>query len=331
MSKYFYTSELNAKDSIVLYSSDQYGEFLADSILQKGYIEAANIIIENLMEQVVMGPQHDCLIYPLLNIYCCILEFSLKIAIRELLKHQATFNCPFINCPKININKTLLGHDLDKLVKIFTYVTNSNISHPHLFSNLTLISTIINEFREYGVDVYSSRYHQSKNKAPYPLYDKQKNIRVIKLHKDIEEIGSSTYYYLTNISFELCELGYYNKIKFQELEKWYVICKRYERLFLPLSSQKDMGNGSKSPFITEDDLLRKEYAILIDEVSNLTIYEQNVLLSCLYLATRSIGGFNINGLDDKGRLSEIKSLAHNFNAGIVALKNYIDRIAPFTN
>lgn len=164
MSKYFYNGQINKNDSAVIYRYEGNGSGLeSDLNLQNGYMNAANMIIENLKHSNSIEAQDVCLVYPLLNLYCCVFEFLFKATIKKLDQHRITCMCKFLNQPSRNTTKTLEGHDLSSLSNAINHILNNNKKqHPHNFDGWTFISEIIEEFAANGIDIFSARYHHQK-------------------------------------------------------------------------------------------------------------------------------------------------------------------------
>jgi len=342
MSKYFYDGLLNTRDSLVIYKCEKEDSQSWGAILKSGYIEAADYIVKEMKGGYSLGPQHDCLLHPLLNIYCCALEFSLKESIRRLSSHKNDDNCPFLNPPKKNSSKNLRSHDLTKLFRDFINMINQKSIHPHVFKSKALLSEIIGEFKDNHIHLMSTRYHQTKidqGEDIFPLYNKQKNIRIYKLHQDIVSVLNSLDSFIGDEDFNLCATGCFNKDSLHDLKKVYDDCKKNEALFKPFicNSSNIIENKPEDMFLTGDALLKSleshnspEERKFSKRISKLTTIEQNNILICLYLGTRQLTlALSSLGPNKADNTSNILRLAHNYTKGLKNLNYYIQHIKSF--
>lgn len=192
MNDYFYDSILK-DESLVLYP---YDDGVNDTLLIEGYRLGARAIINELKNKSSFESGEDALIYPLLNIYTNIIEFSLKKTI-VCLKQHFEWGCDFLVESQIE-NKIMRKHDLQPLYDEIKYILQKK-PNPHFFENEKL-DCIIKQFDSVGIESFSSRYHKDNKQNIYRLYKDQLNVRVIKLHNDIEDVTNRFIAYWDNMN-----------------------------------------------------------------------------------------------------------------------------------
>lgn len=345
MSKYFYSGYLNTKDSCVIYKYNP-DEIQADLILADGYIESAKIIIQQIKNNHnSLGPQHDQLIYPLLNIYCSALEFLLKSSIKYLIKHKEREQCKFLNHTSQSIKKALNSHEIDALFTIFReLINNSNPQHPHNFDDLYFLSDIIDEFINNDINCYSTRYHQERfprdDKPPqvYNLYKKQQNVRLYLLHEHIEKIADSFQNYVNNENFNLCAQNCFSTFGLERLKEILFLSNRNKDLFQSLIKKNNCTQQNSGAFfvssINEEIHLEHspEEIKFFDNIKKLPITEQNALLKCLYLGSRPLETVGLDYDFPQKQVSEkIYEYKHQYKNGIKKLKEYINYVTYFSS
>ncbi|HHS8465292.1 TPA: hypothetical protein ACTUXY_003087 [Legionella pneumophila] len=195
MSDYFYEDYLE-KESLVLYP---YDDPINDTLLIEGYRLGARAIINDIIRNDTFHSGEDSLIYPLINLYTNIIEFSLKKTF-FLLKRHYEYGCDYLVEPVES--KKIANHSLLLIYREINRILQ-NKPNPHLFDS-SPIEKIIKEFESKGIDSLSSRYHCTKNNVAHDLYNIQLNIRVLKLHSDIEEVVNKFTSYWENIDYQ-CE------------------------------------------------------------------------------------------------------------------------------
>lgn len=333
MSRYFYEGLLNEKNSVVIYEYNINGAiYVGDFILIDGYLNGARIIIDEIKIHTKTTTQHDHLLYPLLNIYCVILESILKTCIRHMCEHKNQFNCKFLNSfDEEKLNIILNKHEIQDLCEFFKEITKNQQKSPHKFKEFEFILSIIREFEKNYINFESSRYHYSKSVKNkkfippiiYQRYNTQKNVNILQLHEDIEYAVQVIKNYLENENFSLCSLGCFDIKGIKRLEEIYILAIKNKKLFNSLSIEDDT-NCSIEEIIQKmfdnKPLLDKFY----NKVQKLPCSEQEALVITLYLATRPLEciGLNIN-FPKEILIKKIYEVKHLFKKGIDNLKEYI--------
>ncbi|MFT4060613.1 MAG: hypothetical protein QM652_13850 [Legionella sp.] len=95
------------------------------------------------------------------------------------------WGCDFLIKSKIE-KKNMMKHHLQPLYDEINHILQKK-PNPHVFENEQLFN-IIQQFDALGIKSVSTRYHEDQNQDIYELYNDQLNIRVLKLHQDIEEV-----------------------------------------------------------------------------------------------------------------------------------------------
>ncbi len=342
MSKYFYEGEVDINESVVIYRYGNEDGLQSDLILQSGYLEAATIIIDKIKQQKRTSAQEDGLAYPLLNLYCCLLEFSLKLVIRTLQIHVDGCHCKFLNHVPANkeLKDVLHSHNLLKLHNIFTSILNPNIPI-HNFKELSLITGIVNVFESNGINIFSSRYHCNKNKQTHLLYNKQINVNLIALHDDMQKVVSFVNNYIHDENFPLCELGYFNDQGLNILETTYKNSLKHEPLFAPFQVTEKHGDvKSGSMLLTVNELIdialkghSHEEEVFFEKITKLPLNEKDAILKCLRLATNPITTIPLHRPSVEKIIlnEEIYEYKHLYKSGLEKLKHYICYIKEFTH
>lgn len=341
MSKYFYEGTLNTADSLVIYKYDPNDSILiSDSILIKGYINSATIIIDEIKKS-QLGPERDKLIYPLLHIYCLLLEFSLKICIRHLLNHKEQACCKFLKLPtNKNISNLLNKHDTDKLFETFREFINTTEFHPHHFDDLSLLSAIIKEFMENDINCFSSRYHYNKEIQPYELYKKPKNIRLYTLHEDIIQTANTLSSYIQHENFSLCTHGYFTFEGINQLKEILNFSIKNENLFNLLSQRDKYKNKPKIQknisIVFPKEIMKEvcqkltqEEIEFFNKIQTVPLIEQNAILKCLYIGTLGITDAIDSNFSGKLVTKKIYEYRYFYKKGTERIKEYINYFEQF--
>jgi hypothetical protein len=345
MSKYFHTGQIKPNSAVIYRYEVNHSGLESDLILQHGYMNAANIIIESLKNQNSIEAHNDCLVYPLLNIYCCVFEFLFKATLKELARHKNACICKFLNQPPLDISKILEDHDLSRLSNAINQILNGIIKQqPHNFDAWPFISGIIEELTANGIDIYSARYHHKKithGGSIYSLYGKQQNIRLYKLHEDIEKAARLINSYINHDKFQLCQKGYFSHNGLNVLKEIYRICKKHEELFKSLQIDTENNSPSTQMFLTGDDWLNtlqshnsKAQIEFNRKIASLPVNEQDAILKCLYTATRPIDiavPLHKKVVTEDRLREEILGREHSYMDGLKKLKDHIRYIENFSN
>lgn len=338
MPKYFYTGVLNPENSAVIYRYT--ASSLEELTLIDGYLDAAKMIIGEIKKYEKIETIHDALIYPLLNIYSCVIEFVLKATIKKIVKHINRSGCSFLKKPDQNIQDVLMSHNNSKLLDICLICLNNDNFHPHQFTNINLLKPIVREFELNGVDAMSTRYHYSKTKQIYTLYREQKNVNILKLQEDIENAIKKLRLYIEDRNFPLCAMGCFTQKGLDSLNNILNISKNKKGLFQLLPKPKEFQVKRFPPQIVlmEDiieDICRpfsKEEMEFYNQVQSLPLEEKNAILKCLYLGPRVL---EVIGLEDNFQNQEasekIWEYKHWYQKGIENLSAEIKYIEQFVS
>ncbi|MGQ3888825.1 hypothetical protein ACQUW5_07310 [Legionella sp. CNM-1927-20] len=336
MSKYFYEGHLNEQNSIVSYPYDKVEEYslAQDYSLIKGFKIAADIIIQKMTLDKQVGHEYDNLVYPLLNMYVCMIEFSLKLTIKHLLNHISN-GCEYLERPKSNKLEKLLNHshDLKKLFKNLKDILSNKEKHPHSNLDLKFITKVIQTLKGNAVDVISTRYHYASTKDYYLLYQKQKNIRIFKLHEDIKKLIYMLLDYLKHEDFKLCELQFFTPWglkKLREIERLSRESSELFRTLTPKKSYQDPSAGFLSISAIMQDLKPTHEEIkFFNEIRQFPTQKKKALLTCLYLAHHPLSQIHIENLSDTQLNEKIVESKYFYQPGVENLKQYISNIEQY--
>lgn len=173
------------------------------------------------------------------------------------------------------------------------------------------------------------------------MYGKQLNIRLYKLHEDIEKATRLINLYINHDNFQLCQNGYFSHNGLNALKEIFKICKKHEELFVSLqidTVQSD--NSPTSMLLTSDDLLTtlqshnsKAQIEFKCKIASLPINEQDAILKCLYTATRpldiAVPLYEQVVTEDRLR-EEIFGREHSYMDGLKKLNDQINYIENFS-
>jgi hypothetical protein len=271
MSDYFYEGKLNAKNSLVIY---KYDAPVHDVLLIEGYKAGASLIINGIKNN--LQTFHDVLLYPLLNLYVNAIEFLLKKTF-DVLKNHHTEGCKFLNKPRIKENnKILKNHNLKLIFNEIEYILQKN-PNPH-YLELNPLQIIIKDFDKIQLNSISSRYHKNISNMSNALYCKKLNIRIFKLHEDLEKIINSFISYWENESFSLCCSDCYTKEKIAELQNILLIAKKHKSIFErnKRSFDKELFTASNLNFSTyekdRNEFMEKFHDTPLNELKSLLLF-----------------------------------------------------------
>ncbi|STX52192.1 Uncharacterised protein [Legionella busanensis] len=337
MSKYFDfdEEELEEHNSIASYSDHKVEEYslAQDYSLIKGFETAADIIIQKMSVDKEVGPEYDNLVYPLLNIYVCIIEFSLKLVLKNLLNHLNN-GCEYLERPKSNKLIRLINnnHDLKELFKNLKDILN-NKKHPHSNLDFKFIAEVIKSFKNNAASAISTQYHYTNMKYIYPFYQELKNIKIFKLHEDIKKIIYMALDYPNNEDFKLCELQFltpWGLTKLKEIQQLSIESAKLFKNVLPRKKSQDPPamNLTISAFI-KDLKPTAEEVKFYDNIKHLPIKQKKALLTCLYLSYQPLSQINVETISDKEIDDKIYEYKHLYQRGIDNLKQYISEISQY--
>ncbi|WP_131782250.1 hypothetical protein [Legionella gresilensis] len=327
MSRYFYGRQLDKSNVIYPYDKVEEYPLAQDYSLIKGFEEAADIIIQKLTVDTQVNSTNDNLVYPLLNIYICIIEFSLKLIIKHLLNHIST-GCEYLECPKSSKLEKLLNHshDLKELFKNLKDILKyKEKKHPHSNLDLKFIAIVIQAFKDNAVSLISSPH--TNIKKLYPSYQRQINSEIFRFHEDIKKIIHMFLDYPKNENFRLCELQFFTTWGLEKLRETERLGSESAGLFKNLFPKKSY-QDSISAIIPDLKLTDEEFKFL-EEVKHFSIQKKQALLTCLYLAHRTLSQVNVENVSETEASEKIYEYKYLYQRGIDNLRVYISYIEQY--
>lgn len=233
---YLYEGLLEEK-SIILYKAES--PLFDQALIIDNYLQAAEIIIKHicntLEDQDQTSSIHDQFALPLLNIYIHAIEFSLKALLNKLIVHSSNSNCGFkINEDNLKKSKSALKtHYIDELISTIDKVLPRK-SELHYINEYDKIKKCFLELYNAGVNSFSTRYSADREGLKYELHSKQINIRIVKVHEDVEKYCRIILDYINpdfGEDFYECEQGEYTYSRLHELKKTNEILMKHLKLY----------------------------------------------------------------------------------------------------
>lgn len=248
--KYIYEGNLEA-DSLVLYQGSEGWTSQIDTV--HGYLHAADILVQNLNYQLEQYSEtsaiHDELVLPLLNLHIHSIEISLKLLVHRLKDHAIHNCCGYTKANNFDFNKVILSHDLNKIIENLDTIIPIQ-GELHFFKYYQDIKKCALDLYIGGVTSVNTRYSIDKNGKPSSLLQKRINIRIFKVHNDVNDYCKKIIDFVdrnTDNELNKCELDEYTASRLDELKKCEKLLIKHGKLFKEANDSRAVFHSDK-PF-----------------------------------------------------------------------------------